>query len=364
MMYSEHAHHVDPHSLPFVPIPGSTSSDAVVKLTLLNCGELIARFVQFRQRDTLEEMKTEEVIVIFAWVIEKIVDGKTERWMWDLGLVSDKDRLGPSLAHEMDSRFVFNVPPSAQLPELFTHLSPPPATLDTLTGVILSHAHVDHYGALDEFPASLPLIVGPGTKAWVESSSEEDRSIPLGFWNHPNSVYETGEDGARGKGKEWQPVGSFEGWNYFGDGSLWLMRAPGHCPGHQVALCRVSTSPDTYVLLSGDTCHSRYIYMPFPTPVARSDVACWVHPSHGAAGSSRGSTTMHVHLEEAYKSIAKLTRMEMEDNVICIVAHETEVARELDLRVGDMRQGWEKWKEHGWKRGKENGVHPRPTFDT
>ncbi|KZT57141.1 hypothetical protein CALCODRAFT_517617 [Calocera cornea HHB12733] len=360
-MYSEQAHHVDPQSLAFVPIPASASPDAIVKLTALNVGELNARFVQFRQRDTLEEMKAPELIVIFSWVVEKIIDGKMERWMWDMGLVSDKERLGPELAREMDSRFVFNVPPSAQLPELYKRLSPPPATLDTLSGLILSHVHVDHYGALDEFPAEIPLIVGPGTKAWVDTSSDDDRPIPLSFWKHPKVISEVGEEGARGRGKQWQKVGSFDkGWDFFGDGSMWIMQAPGHCPGHQVALCRVSTSPDTYVLLSGDTCHSRYIYSPFPGPDLRSDVACWVHPSHGPPGSEKGETTMHVDLEEAYRSIARLTRMEMEDNVICIVAHETEMARELDLGIGQMKQGWDKWKENGWKKGKESGIQPTP----
>ncbi|KZO99394.1 hypothetical protein CALVIDRAFT_534374 [Calocera viscosa TUFC12733] len=266
------------------------------------------------------------------------------------------------MAAGTDSRFEFNVPPSAQLPELFTHLSPPPATLDTLTGLILSHAHVDHYGALDEFPSSLPLIVGPGTKAWVDGSPDEEKPVPPWFWNHPTFIGEVGEEGARGKGDGWHKIGSYEkAFDFFGDGSFWLMQARSimkHCPGHQVALCRVSMSPDTYVLLGGDTCHSRYIYTPFPEPAARSDVACWAHPSEGPVGSTKGSHTMHVDLDQAYKSIARLTRMEMEDNVMCVVAHETDVAYELGIGVGEMKQGWESWKENGWKEGKEKGIGP------
>ncbi|KZT57140.1 hypothetical protein CALCODRAFT_496430 [Calocera cornea HHB12733] len=358
---STHAHHVDPLSLPFVPIPASTSPNATVKLTLLNCGELVARFVQFRQRDTLEEMANQEVAVVFAWVVEKTIDGKTERWLWDMGVVSDKNRLGEGMAAGTDSRFALNVPPTAQLPELLNHLSPPPATLETLTGMLLSHAHVDHYGALDEFPSSLPLITGVGTKAWVDGAPDAEKPVPPWFWNHPEFIAEVGEDGGKGRGQAWEKVGTYDrAWDFFGDGSLYLMQAPGHCPGHQVALCRVSTSPDTYVLLGGDTCHSRYIYTPFPAPVARSDIACWAHPSEGPPGSTKGTHTMHVDLDEAYRSIARLTRMEMENNVMCVLAHETEVARELGIGIGEMKQGWERWKENGWKEGKETGIRSEP----
>ncbi|KZO99395.1 Metallo-hydrolase/oxidoreductase [Calocera viscosa TUFC12733] len=360
---SAHAHHVDPLSLPFVPIPASTSPDAVVKLTLLHCGELTARRVMFRQRTTLAEMAEPEMGPIFAWVVEKTVEGRTEKYLWDLGLVSDFKKFGPEMAAASEVMASINIPESAQLPALLTNLSPPPATPDTLTGIILSHAHPDHAGTLNEFPASIPVIAGPGTKAWMDSTPDAEKPIPPWVWSHPDFIGEVGDEGAKGKGKGWQKVGSFEAaWDFFGDGSLYLMQAPGHCPGHQVALCRVSTSPDTYVLLGGDTCHSRHIYTPFPTPVARSDIACWAHPAEGPAGSTKGTHTMHVDVAEAYKSIAKLTRMEMEANVMCVLAHEGELTEELGFGIGEMKQGWEKWKESGWKKGKEKGEHPQPKY--
>ncbi|EJT98398.1 hypothetical protein DACRYDRAFT_24450 [Dacryopinax primogenitus] len=351
------AAHVDPLSLPFHPIPGSSSPNAVVKLTLMNCGELTARWIQFRQRGTKEEMQEQETAVVFSWVIEKQLEGKVERWLWDAGLVSDVDRLGPSVAENTRTRFEVHVPPSAQLPELFTHLFPPPATLNTLTGLLISHAHLDHFGALPDFPTSLPVLFGPGTKAWAEGGLEYAYPIPEDFWEHPAWVGEVGEEGARGRGRGWEKLGSYEkAWDWFGDGGLWLAQAPGHCPGHMVALCRVSTSPDTYVLLGGDTCHSRYIYSPFPSPSARWPCACWAYPAEGP--EAKPSHTMHEDLSLAYESIARLTRMDMEDNVMSVLAHETEVARELGIGIGQMKGGWEGWKELGWKRRKESGEPP------
>ncbi|EJT98397.1 hypothetical protein DACRYDRAFT_118682 [Dacryopinax primogenitus] len=352
------AHHIDPLSLPFHPIPASTSPGAVVNLTVLNCGEITTRWVHFRQRETAEEMRERETGVVFAWVIEKqFDDGKVERWLWDAGVVSHPNDLGPTLAASFGPRFIFDVPPSARLPGLLEHLSPPPATLSTLTGLLISHSHMDHYGRLSDFPASLPVIFGPGTKAWVEAGVEQGRPIPKTFWEHPDWIGEVGEEGAKGRGKGWEKVGSYEyAWDWFGDGSLWLAQAPGHCPGHMVALGRVSTSPDTYVLLGGDTCHSRPIYSPFPSPSARWPCACWADPSEGP--DAKPSHTMHLDLPLTYESIARLTRMEMEENVMCVLAHETEVARELGIGIGQMKGGWEAWKELGWKR-KESGEPPK-----
>jgi len=352
---STHAHHVDPLSLPFVSIPASTSPDAVVKLTLLNCGELISQYVQFRQRDTPEEMKEEEVAVVFTWVVGKTLHGKTEKYLWDAGIVSDLSKFGEPMSAGMKGRFNFDVPPSAQLPEILTHLSPPPATLDDLTALIISHAHPDHYGALDEFPADLPVIVGPGTKAWIDGAPAGMKPIPPHFWEHPKSIEEVGE-GAKGHGKAWQSVGAYDkAWDFFGDGSFWLAQAPGHCPGHLVALSRVSTSPDTYVVLGADTCHSRSIYSPYPTPSSRCMCALFPNPM----GPEPAMVTMHSDLDEAYHSIARLTRMEMEDNVLSVLAHETEFARELGVGIGQMKQGWEKWKVEGWKKPKEVGLPPK-----
>jgi len=364
-MATSTAEHVDPLSLPFSPIPPSTSPDAIVKLTLLNCGELISNRVMFRQRDTVAEMAERETAVVFSWVVEKQVKGgEVQRFLWDLGVVSSLDKLPPHIQAVFGPRFTLNVPPTAQTPFILSHLSPTPATADNLTGLFLSHAHTDHFGCLTDFPSRLPLYVGPGTKDWVKGGDEAEggwKGVPSKFWRHPEFVGEVGVDeGAKGEGREWQSVGSYEkAWDWFGDGSFWLMQTPGHCPGHMCALARVSTSPDTYVLLAADTCHARAIYSPLPTPSHRSKCACFVPPSEGSFDSGPGSATMHADLGEAYRSIARLTRMEMEEDVLAVLAHETELARELGVGVGGMKQGWEGWRERGWKRAKQGRPLPK-----
>ncbi|KAL1904510.1 hypothetical protein Sste5344_009798 [Sporothrix stenoceras] len=54
-------------------------------------------------------------------------------------------------------------------------------------------------------------------------------------------------------------VGQFKAIDYFNDGSLYLLDAPGHAIGHTCALARVtngdSQTQDTFVFMAGDTCH-------------------------------------------------------------------------------------------------------------
>lgn len=45
-------------------------------------------------------------------------------------------------------------------------------------------------------------------------------------------------------------VGRFEAFDYFGDGSYYILNAPGHAIGHICALARVTSNPDSYIFVS------------------------------------------------------------------------------------------------------------------
>jgi hypothetical protein len=54
---------------------------------------------------------------------------------------------------------------------------------------------------------------------------------------------------------DWVPVGPFErGFDFFGDGSLYLIDAAGHCAGHINALVRTNANGG-WAFLAGDTAH-------------------------------------------------------------------------------------------------------------
>lgn len=100
-----------------------------------------------------------------------------------------------------------------------------------IDAIFVSHAHSDHFGDPTAFPGDVPIIYGPGTAAWVQSGAPNVQLPREYLQQHP--ILEVGT-GALGNGKRWQRIGPFDkGWDFFGDGSLWLIQAPGvscHAP--------------------------------------------------------------------------------------------------------------------------------------
>lgn len=55
----------------------------------------------------------------------------------------------------------------------------------------------------------------------------------------------------------WIQLGPFDhAMDFFGDGSFWIIQAPGHMPGNLCAAVKLD-EPDAWVLLGSDCCHSR-----------------------------------------------------------------------------------------------------------
>lgn len=56
----------------------------------------------------------------------------------------------------------------------------------------------------------------------------------------------------------WVPFGPFDqALDFFGDGSFWVINAPGHMAGNLVAAAH--TLSGDWVILGGDCCHSRLV---------------------------------------------------------------------------------------------------------
>jgi glyoxylase-like metal-dependent hydrolase (beta-lactamase superfamily II) len=54
----------------------------------------------------------------------------------------------------------------------------------------------------------------------------------------------------------WQAFGPFErAWDHWGDGSLWLIDAPGHAPGNLIAAARLENGH--WIVMGGDCAHSK-----------------------------------------------------------------------------------------------------------
>jgi glyoxylase-like metal-dependent hydrolase (beta-lactamase superfamily II) len=113
--------------------------------------------------------------------------------------------------------------------------------------VILGHAHLDHAGNVGKFPTSTLVY--------------QRDEIVNAFWPKPGFAgsYIPGDleplRSGIGEGlPARQPVIELDGdLDLFGDGSIYIHRAPGHTPGSQLALLRL---PKTgLVILTSDTVH-------------------------------------------------------------------------------------------------------------
>ncbi|ALJ20018.1 N-acyl homoserine lactonase family protein [Microbacterium sp. No. 7] len=112
-------------------------------------------------------------------------------------------------------------------------------TFDDVTHVIVSHGHFDHTGGMYLFPQA---------KFYM---SEEDLRYTFwpddfcaGFYRH--------EDIERTRGFEWHPISS--DLDLFGDGSIQILRTPGHTHGQLSLLVDLPSRP---VLLTADAVHVR-----------------------------------------------------------------------------------------------------------
>ncbi|KIW88092.1 uncharacterized protein Z519_11202 [Cladophialophora bantiana CBS 173.52] len=162
-------------------------------------------------------------------------------------------------------------------------------------------------------------------------------------------------------------VGNYRGIDYFGDGSFYILDAPGHAIGHVVGLARVTSTQDgdpedTFVLMGADTAHhggefrpTEYLPIPkdiTPSPyVAKYASTCpghifeSIHPRKKAV-----DPFYHLHDEvphnkqQADHSCGLMQEFDAADNVFVIIAHDATL---LDPRVGI------EWFPHGtlknWK---------------
>jgi len=117
-----------------------------------------------------------------------------------------------------------------------------------LKGVFMTHLHLDHISGMPDVPKDVPIYTGRG-------EPEYSSLVHMVVQGTEDSFLE-GRPALREFQFSKDPDGKFEGViDVFGDGSLFAIQTPGHTPGHVSYLARTPTGP---VLLTGDTCHTRW----------------------------------------------------------------------------------------------------------
>jgi hypothetical protein len=86
------------------------------------------------------------------------------------------------------------------------------------------------------------------------------------------------------------------------------------------ALVCTSTDPPAYHLLASDTCHHCCLLHSTENPRPRASI--FTPDKYDPAFKSDKLSSMHEDLEEAYRSMAKVGRMDLEDNINVLLAHD------------------------------------------
>ncbi|KAI0317780.1 Metallo-hydrolase/oxidoreductase [Amylostereum chailletii] len=184
------------------------------------------------------------------WVVPTLAyllrhSGSGEYFLLDMGIRKDHEKLPPAAV-----KFMEEYKPLMAERDVAEKLKDGGVDPSNVKHVCLSHMHWDHIGDPTLFPASTFIVGGPAR-----------RLIEGGYPHNPKSMFPSDllPDGRtvflEDADPRWAPIGPFErAVDWFGDGSLYIVDAPGHLPGHINVLARTS-SDGGWVYLAGDSAH-------------------------------------------------------------------------------------------------------------
>ncbi|KAI5812798.1 beta-lactamase-like protein [Pyronema omphalodes] len=225
-----------------------------------------------------------------------LISHPSSNLLFDLGLRNPASAYASPIRTHIETR-----QPLTTTPDVIESLASLGLTPKDITTIMLSHIHWDHIGNPSQFPAPSQFVVGPGSLALLETgggttgshSHFEPGLLPA---DRTSELTEFPEDieieNDTLKAKDW-----------FGDGSLYVIDAPGHLQGHINLLVRTIRG---WVYLAGDAAHDRRLLM------GEKDVAVW---SDGGC--------IHFDKAMAVKTMAKIRKL-MDMGVEVILAHDKE----------------------------------------
>jgi glyoxylase-like metal-dependent hydrolase (beta-lactamase superfamily II) len=238
---------------------------------------------------------------------------KTTNLVFDLGLKRDFSKYTETQQHHIAQR-----QPTSTSPDAGESLRSGGVNPEEVGVVVLSHVHWDHIGTPSDFP-NAKFVVGSGTLDLLANGG--GYLYPKELFNHDELPFERtyelppvnpqSTSAAKQQTEhKWEKLPAFDlhVLDYFGDGSVYIVDAPGHLFGHVNLLARIAEG--RWVYLGGDCCHDVRILK------GEKGVAMY---SDGCGGLR----SVHVDTKAAEGTIGAIGRLMRElDGVEVVVAHD------------------------------------------
>ncbi|KAF2264967.1 hypothetical protein CC78DRAFT_516123 [Lojkania enalia] len=236
-------------------LPAPASNQIYVMISALEAGHLtLPECLFITDADPLKRT----TVPTLSFLIQHPSFPKPTNLIFDLGLKRDFSGYRDAQQHHISQR-----QPTIVSPDVSKSLQNGGLSPEEIDTVILSHVHWDHVGTPSDF-RNAEFVVGSGTVHLLAHGSGP--LYPAEIFN-PDELPKDRtkelppvrqEDEAKAypqqTSHEWKPLAAFPAVvDYFGDGSLYVVDAPGHLFGHVNLLARVA--PRKWVYLGGDCCH-------------------------------------------------------------------------------------------------------------
>ncbi|KAF2707701.1 Metallo-hydrolase/oxidoreductase [Pleomassaria siparia CBS 279.74] len=278
------------------PLP---ETDAYVQLSLLDGGSFVGDIGRVHAGVAKNKFR------MYNWAFYIFHRGR--HILWDLGLDGDRSCYTPWVNQYMLEQ-VNHVGPRSSIVHQLSERGVLASQVDT---VLFSHAHWDHSRPIhNEFPNATAYF-GPGTKEGCSPGHMADPSVQWdGRYFDPERATERWGE-LHGP---WVSFGPFEkALDYFGDGSFWIMQAPGHMAGNLCAAAKIAGG--NWVLLGSDCCHSRELLD------GKYEISQFCVPG-------LGKMSLHADISAAKATIAKIRILEQQFGFHVALAHDARWLKE------------------------------------
>jgi hypothetical protein len=239
-----------------------------------------------------------------------------------------------------------------------------PADVDT---IIFSHHHDDHTGDTTKFPSSTRIVVGPGYKkaylpGWPLDPESIDTTADLYAGREVIEMEFLASD------PKVTTIGGFKAYDYFVDGSFYLLSTPGHTVGHLSALARTTCvdGHSTFMFLGGDIVSSNAVIRPSegirlpdqvplmtPGEFCPGEIFAKLH-QHYLAGQGKelvrktpfcAVADSEHDLDESRRNTKKLSLFDDEEDIFLVWAHDLHLKGVVDFFPAMAND----WKVKSWK---------------